>query len=542
MKQLKKHRAASREGLFLGLDLSTQALKCLVIGADGVARHEAAVNFDRDLPEFGTRGGVKRRPGGLTVTSPALMWVAALDLLLRKLRPERKLLAGVTAISGSGQQHGSVYLRRGAFALLNTLDPARSLRAQLGGAFALPDSPVWMDSSTTRECRRRDACLGGPQAVARLTGSRSFERFTGNQIAKIASKYPAKYAATEHIALVSSFAASLLIGGYAPIDYSDASGMNLMDIFKKTWDRRALACTGRNLAEKLGPLVPSHKPAGVISGYYADRYGFSPSTVVIAFSGDNPNSLAAFGLDRPGATVISLGTSDTIFGALSSPKPSAEEGHIFASPIAPEGYMALVCWKNGSLTREYIRDKYARGSWEAFNAMLSATPPGNSGLTGFYFREPEITPAVLKTGTYLFNQKNTNAACAANPGQHVRAVIESQFMAMRLHCGNIGLAPETIIATGGASVNRGLLQVMADVFGRKVCTIDRQNSAALGAALRALHGWRCLEAGKFLPFSEAVCPAEKPQLQAKPNPANHKIYTALLPRYRRLEQIVTGRK
>ena len=115
-------------------------------------------------------------------------------------------------------------------------------------------------------------------------------------------------------------------------------------------------------------------------------------------------------------------------------------------------------------------------------------------------------------------------------------------MAMRLHCGNIGLAPETIIATGGASVNRGLLQVMADVFGRKVCTIDRQNSAALGAALRALHGWRCLEAGKFLPFSEAVCPAEKPQLQAKPNPANHKIYTALLPRYRRLEQIVTGRK
>lgn len=412
-----------------------------------------------------------------------------------------------------------------------------------------------MDSSTSRECRKRDAFLGGPQRVARLTGSRSYERFTGNQIAKIANKYPAAYAATEHIVLVSSFAASLLIGGYAPLDYSDASGMNLMNIFKKKWDRRALDCTARNLAAKLGPLVPSHKPAGIISSYYADRYGIAPSAVVIVFSGDNPNSLAAFGLDRPGATVISLGTSDTIFGALHKPKPSAEEGHIFANPIAPESYMALVCWKNGSLTREYVRDKFARGSWEIFNSMLASTPPGNNGLIGFYFKEPEITPSILKPKCRLFETFRTTKGAGrinrspiqvsmdkVSPAHHVRALIEGQFLSMRLHCGKIGLAPETIIATGGASVNSGILQIMADVFGCEVHTIDLQNSAALGAALRAIHGWRCLQAERFLPFSETVSLAEKPKLQARPNPANHKVYTALLPHYRRLEQAMVGKR
>jgi xylulokinase len=398
-----------------------------------------------------------------------------------------------------------------------------------------------MDSSTAKECRKRDVFLGGPEAVAKLTGSRSYERFTGNQIAKIAAKFPEKYAATEHIALVSSFIASMLIGGYAPIDAADGSGMNLMNIFTKRWDKRALDCTGKNLADKLGPIVPSHKPVGLISNYYAERYGFSPATVIIACSGDNPNSLAAFGLEKPGATVISLGTSDTIFGALADPKPSATEGHIFASPIDPQGYMALVCWKNGSLTRELVRDKYARGSWDVFNAMLSKTPPGNHGLVGYYFKEPEITPSVLKTGIHLFNQKNKNAINVATPEQNVRAILESQFLSMRLHCGNIGLTPETIIATGGASVNKSILRIMADVFGRDVHTINRQNSASFGAALRALHGWKCLQAGKFIPFGQVTDSVEKPELKARPNPANHKIYTGILPRYRRLEKVAAGR-
>lgn len=109
----------------------------------------------------------------------------------------------VAAISGSGQQHGSAYWRTGARAALQGLSAAGGpLKAQLGGAFRLADSPIWMDSSTGEQCRALEAALGGPEAVAKLSGSRAYERFTGNQIAKIAAQDPAAYRETERISLV----------------------------------------------------------------------------------------------------------------------------------------------------------------------------------------------------------------------------------------------------------------------------------------------------------------------------------------------------
>jgi xylulokinase len=68
-----------------------------------------------------------------------------------------------------------------------------------------------------------------------------------------------------------------------------------------------------------------------------------------------------------------------------------------------------------------------------------------------------------------------------------RALIESQQMAMAMHSSWMGVRVHTIHATGGASANREILQVMADVFGAEVYQFEVTNSAALGAALRAAH-------------------------------------------------------
>ena len=97
------------------------------------------------------------------------MWAEALDLLLARLRP-RADLRRVAAVSGSAQQHGSVYWARGAGAALAALDPAGSLATQLAGAFAAPESPVWMDSSSAAQCREVEAAMGGPLRLAALTG------------------------------------------------------------------------------------------------------------------------------------------------------------------------------------------------------------------------------------------------------------------------------------------------------------------------------------------------------------------------------------
>ncbi len=522
--------------LYLGLDSSTQGLKASVIDDDLKLVYEKAINFDKDLPQFNTKGGAHQHEDGLTVTAPAIMWVAAVDLLFSQMKDDDAPLAEIVAISGSGQQHGSVWLKPGTADVLAGLDASQSLEAQLGQVFSVADSPIWMDFSTTAQCQALETALGGAQAVAELTGSRAYERFTGNQIAKIEQQQAAAYAGTERIALVSSFLPSLLVGGYAPIDASDGSGMNLMDIRSRDWAPEALDATAPNLKAKLGPVVSSHEVAGSLSPYFAERFGFDPDCTVIAFSGDNPNSLAGLRLEHTGDIAISLGTSDTVFGSLAEPRPSAEEGHIFVSPVQPDAFMGMIVFKNGSLTREMIRDTCADGSWKTYDDMLGKTAPGNGGRIGFYINEPEITPTIVTPGTFCFDGDGNPTDFT--PEESCRAIYEAQFLSMKLHAGNIGIEPQRILATGGASVDKGLIQIMSNVFGVAVYTAEKSDTASLGAAYRARHGLLCKESDTFVTFADAVAAAPAFTKIAEPDMEAHAIYAAMLPRYAELEEVV----
>uniref|UniRef100_A0A8D1ES55 Xylulose kinase n=1 Tax=Sus scrofa TaxID=9823 RepID=A0A8D1ES55_PIG len=441
----------------LGWDFSTQQVKVVAVDAELNVFYEDSVHFDRDLPEFRTQGGVHVHEDGLTVTSPVLMWV---------------------------QQHGSVYWKAGANQVLTSLTPDLLLREQLQACFSISDSPVWMDSSTTAQCRQLEATVGGAQALSSLTGSRAYERFTGNQIAKIYQKNPEAYSRTERISLVSSFAASLFLGSYSPIDHSDGSGMNLLQIQDKVWSQACLGACAPGLEEKLGQPVPSCSVVGAISSYFVQRYGFPAGCKVVAFTGDNPASLAGMRLEE-GDIAVSLGTSDTLFLWLQEPMP-ALEGHIFCNPVDPQHYMALLCFKNGSLMREKIRDESASRSWSEFSKALRSTELGNGGNLGFYFDVMEITPEII--GRHRFNAENHEVS--AFPWDvEIRALIEGQFMAKKIH---------------------------AEGLGYRVS----------------------LAAGTNMPFSEVVKLAPNPRLAATPTPGAFQVYEALLQRYAVLEQRV----
>jgi len=87
--------------LFLGLDLSTQQLKAVLLSEDSQVVHESAVTFD-DLPSYGTVNGSVRGPGG-EVTSSVNMWLDGMDALLERMKNAGVDFYAVAAISGAAQ-------------------------------------------------------------------------------------------------------------------------------------------------------------------------------------------------------------------------------------------------------------------------------------------------------------------------------------------------------------------------------------------------------------------------------------------------------
>ncbi|KAF8074959.1 actin-like ATPase domain-containing protein [Lyophyllum atratum] len=488
--------------LFLGLDLSTQQLKAIVIDQDSTLVHESAVHFDNDLPSHGTTNGAIRGPHG-EVTSPVAMWLEAIDLLFDRMKKAGVQIDAISAISGAGQQHGSVYWLQNAETLLSSLDSAQSLASQLSpGAFSLPTAPIWQDSSTTRECRKLEEYIGGPQVLADLTGSRAYERFTGNQIAKIRRLHPEAYQSTSRISLVSSFIPSLFLGRIVPIDISDASGMNLMDVISCKWNDALLeACGGPELRSKLGPEPDiGGIVLGKVTKWWVGRWGLSPECVVAPFTGDNPASVVA--LSAPGDAVLSLGTSTTFLlsipGADTPPKRFTTS-HLLSHPVDFHGKIAMLCYKNGALAREQVRDRYANGDWNRFNELVEATPPGNNGYLGLYFPLPEIIPPGV-VGQHTFHAESldkkgvTPSAVDDIPANaHPRAILESQFLSIRSRIADIlpknSLPLQRLVATGGSSANQTIRQLAADIFGMKVFVSSTKEAAGMGGALLAKYAW-----------------------------------------------------
>jgi xylulokinase len=512
--------------LFLGLDSSTQSLSAVVI--DLAARkvvYEKSLNFDQSLPQFKTRNGVLPNRDPLVKHSPPLLWAAALDLMFTRMKNDGVALGKILAVSGSGQQHGSVYLDQKAAAALADLDPEKTLVENLDGIFARKTSPIWMDSSTAKECADIRKKLGGIKYTASRTGSDTFERFTGPQIRKFYKSEPKAYEKVASIALVSSFMASLLAGKIAPIDFGDGAGMNLMDIRRKNWNHDAMKATAPGLAKKLPPLLPPGSVIGRVSSYFVKKFGLNPEALATVWTGDNPASVLGLGLIRPGQTAISLGTSDTFFGTMEKCQTDESgEGHVFGSPTG--GYMTLICFKNGSLAREKIRELYGIADWEKFGELVAATRPGNDGAILLPWFEAEIVPRVNKPGIHRFDLDGKNAAA------NCRAIFEAQMLAMRLHSQWMQVTPEKIFATGGASNNRALLQVMADVMNCRVVRIEVSKSAALGAALLAAHGWLAAEGEnpKWEKLVAGFCDPV-PDSELRPDKKAAKIYDKLIGKY-----------
>ncbi len=105
------------------------------------------------------------------VFAPVALWLESLDLVLQRLQDKNTPLDRIRGISGSCQQHGSVYWGRQAETLLAGLQSDKALVDQLTDAFSHPYAPNWQDHSTQQECDQFDAKLGSAERLAQVTGS-----------------------------------------------------------------------------------------------------------------------------------------------------------------------------------------------------------------------------------------------------------------------------------------------------------------------------------------------------------------------------------
>ena len=131
----------------------------------------------------------------------------------------------------------------------------------------------------------------------------------------------------------------------------------------------------------------------------------------------------------------------------------------------------MLCYKNGAVAREYIRDKFANGDWNVFNDLVERCPPGCNGYMGFYFPLPEIIPPGV-VGEYFFTTQLTDQSSKTPlrvndipESIHPRAIIESQLLSIKSRIAAI--LPENssplkrLVITGGSSANATIRQMIA---------------------------------------------------------------------------------
>lgn len=297
--------------------------------------------------------------------------------------------------------------------------------------------------------------------------------------------------------------------------------MNLWNIKKGAYDEKTLQlCAGKfgveDLKNKLGE-VPEDGGLhlGPVHSYYTKRFGFCNDCTVIPATGDNPATILALPL-RPSDAMVSLGTSTTFLMSTPSYKPDPAT-HFFNHPTTAGLYMFMLCYKNGGLAREQVRDAINESlkdtpaqPWANFDKVALQTPPmGQRSQTepmkmGLFFPRPEIVPNV-RSGQWRFTYNPATGQLQetmdgwATPQDEARAIIESQMLSLRLRSRGLNVnpgnglpaQPRRVYLVGGGSKNQAIAKVAGEILGgvEGVYKLDiGDNACALGAAYKAVWG------------------------------------------------------
>ncbi|KZT66507.1 actin-like ATPase domain-containing protein [Daedalea quercina L-15889] len=435
---------------FLGVELATDQLRASIVDENLELVGVEHVDFDTELLEYQTHGGIFTTPGD-AYTTPVEMWIKAFDLLMEKIGKVYDL-SRIKAIGGAAQ-HALVWWHASQMPQLQTLDPRLPIHTQIPQtAFTMHNTPVAQDTSAHTHALALEAALGGPDLMSARVGTCAHASLLAAQLLRVREAWPEVWARTGKVQVASSFIASLFCGAYVGMGEAEACATGLWSHSgpqptgtPSHWDEGVLEIVGgsrdegRRIWGWLGDVDISggRRRIGSVSRYLVERYGFDPETIITPFTSDYLSTYLSL-CPSPSDAVLSFGPMDALLAPATNYIPTRLYT-LFPHPAQDASerrrYVLMLSSRNADVPRALVRDMYTK-SWSAFDRLVAIVPPGGSiglddKLFSFWLLQGDSYPFSHVKGIFRFEtgvKVSEFRDLRANP----RCLLESQVLSFRI--------------------------------------------------------------------------------------------------------------
>ena len=467
--------------LYIGVDLGTSAVKLLLMNAEGQILNVVTKEYPLEFPQ-----------PGWSQQAPEDWRKAVLEGIPELLK--RYNGGDVAGIGCGGQMHGLVILD----AENNVIRPAI----------------LWNDGRTAKQVDYLNGVIG-KEKLSALTANIAFAGFTAPKLLWVRENEPENFAKIAKIMLPKDYVNYILTGIHA-CDYSDASGMLLLDVEHKCWSGEMLDICGIRDAQ-MPKLFESYECIGTVRPEIAKALGISENVKVAAGAGDNAAAAVGTGVVGEGGCNISLGTSGTVF--ISSETFGVDSNnalHAFAH--ADGGYHLMGCMLSAaSCNKLLMEDIYQTGDYAAEQAPISDDKLGENHVYFLPYLMGERSPIndTNARGTFIGMTMDTSRA------DLVQAVLEGVTYAIRDSvevARSLGLVINSSRICGGGTKSELWKKILANVLNAQLQCLPSEQGPGMGGAMLAMvaageYGSVREVCDKFVEIASTVKP--EPELAAK---------------------------
>lgn len=481
---------------FLGIDISTTAAKALLIDETGLVVSSAATALISSTP--------------LPLWSeqhPEHWWQAVGASIRQVLTQSGSSSDQVKAIGLTGQMHGLVLLDENG----DVLRPAI----------------LWNDQRCAAECDDIRARLGKKRLI-QVTGNDALTGFTAPKIVWVRKHEPEVYARARHILLPKDYIRYRLTGRQA-MDKADGSGTMLFDLKNRDWSDEVLRAL-EIPAEWLPATYEGPQVTGELTVQAAEFTGLRSGTPVVAGGGDQAAQAVGVGAVREGIVALTLGTSGVVFATAKSCLIEPEGRlHAFCHAVPDRWHlMGVMLSAAGSL--QWYRDTLAPNtSFDELVEEATRVPPGCEGLIFLPYLTGERTPHPdpLARGAWVgLTSRHSRAHLTRAVLEGVTFGLKDCFKLLQ----NAGLQEiAQVRVSGGGAKSHLWRQILADILGVELVTVNTTEGAAYGAALLAAIG-----SGNWSSVEAACDQVIKVTGRVSPDKRNENVYEQIYQIYRDL--------